>query len=77
MSERGTAPSSLTEVGERLEEIADSQAAVLQRLEHLMEAIRACTAEVIGQHQHRVDLVRRVATLEHEWALERLKKGAA
>lgn len=60
------APSSLTEVGQRLDEI-------VLLLNHVLQAIKTLTDEVTGVHQERVDLVQRVTDLEHEVAL--LKGG--
>lgn len=64
MSVRGTAPSSLTEVGERLEEIIKSQEQIFELLERVKRAVQECTNEVAGVHQERIRLVRKVSELD-------------
>lgn len=59
---RDTVPGSLTAVAERLD-------AIEQKLDMVLAALTAAANETAAVHQERVDLVRRVASLER-WRAE-------
>jgi outer membrane murein-binding lipoprotein Lpp len=61
-SKRSEAPSSLSEVASRLD-------AIEQKLDQVLSALTAAANETAAVHQERVDLVRRVASLER-WRAE-------